>query len=252
MKFRVEPYATGPLRVFVAPQKGRRYVIGGDPAAGETDKDFSAATVCDAEHGSIVAAYSAHVPPSPFADELCALGWYYAADDGTPAFMVPERNNHGIALIDALLRLGYPHIYTRRVWDDASASWVSKLGFATSMVSKPILINRGRIALANPNCVIRDIHVLRQMGTWVRNETGREVPLAGCYDDSLMSYLLALEGIATLYDRGSQQFSGTEDGAEPDRPPKVEPWQWKAMRKHQREMQRRKSRYIQPIGRSRR
>lgn len=87
------------LEVYRLPERGRRYVIGIDPAEGNPTSDDSALTVMDRGTGEEVAALAGKFQPQTIADHAWALGrWYNRAD------ILVERNNHGHAVI---LRLAY-------------------------------------------------------------------------------------------------------------------------------------------------
>ena len=85
------------LEVWQPPLPGRTYVIGADPAEGNPTSDASAAQVLNAATGEQVARLSGRIEPATFAAALAALaGWY------TRAGILPERNNHGHAVLAAL------------------------------------------------------------------------------------------------------------------------------------------------------
>lgn len=89
------------LRVFVAPQAGHRYVIGADPAEGNPDSDDSAACVIDQADWRQVAVLAGRLGTSTFSTALRALAKLY-----TNAGVLVERNNHGHAILLALLAAG--------------------------------------------------------------------------------------------------------------------------------------------------
>src|SRR5690606_40821013 len=88
--------------------------------------------------------------------------------------LCPVGNNHGIALIDELRALGYWNLYTRQQWDRISKEFIPSLGFLTSIKTKPILLNRGKRALADRNCIIRSRVILEEASTYIINDAGRE------------------------------------------------------------------------------
>lgn len=82
------------LVIYARPIHGRAYVIGADPAEGNPTSDDSAATVLDAQTGEEVARLRGKFQPSTFASYLAQLSaWYLGAG------VLPERNNHGHAVI---------------------------------------------------------------------------------------------------------------------------------------------------------
>lgn len=82
------------LVVWAQPTRGRRYVIGADPAEGNPTSDESALCVLDKITGAQVAELAGRFDPSVLAGYAHQLGhWYNRAE------IVPERNNHGHAFI---------------------------------------------------------------------------------------------------------------------------------------------------------
>lgn len=174
-------------------------MVGADPASGKSKKhDWAAAVVVDVATGEDVATWRGHVEPRELAEVASLLGEYYAGSTGQ-ALVVPEANNHGIAFLDELRRLGYQSIYSRRVWDRVENDYISQLGFTTSMRTRPILINRGRAALADGEVRINNPVILQEMMTFVRDDNGKEDHQPGCNDDTLFAWCLAQEGRAVTY-----------------------------------------------------
>jgi hypothetical protein len=105
------------LEVYQAPQTGRRYVIGADPAEGNPTSDDSALTVLDAESWEEVAALAGKYDPAVFAGHMDRIGrWYNSAG------VLVERNNHGHAV---LLWLRDNSTLTRLAGHDEREGWLS-------------------------------------------------------------------------------------------------------------------------------
>lgn len=85
------------LEIYMQPQPGRKYVIGGDPAEGNPTSDDSAITVLDALNGEECAVLAGKYEPSTFGGHIKTISRYY---NGAPAMV--ERNNHGHAVIQWL------------------------------------------------------------------------------------------------------------------------------------------------------
>jgi hypothetical protein len=82
------------LVMYQRPIHGHLYVIGADPAEGNPTSDDSAATVLDAATGEEVAKLRGKFEPAVFASYVDQLGrWYLGAS------VLPERNNHGHAVL---------------------------------------------------------------------------------------------------------------------------------------------------------
>lgn len=82
------------LVIYRLPESGRTYVSGADPAEGNPGSDPSACEMLDAQTGEEVAAFAGRIDPSVFGGYVATLCRFYNG-----AGVLPERNNHGHALI---------------------------------------------------------------------------------------------------------------------------------------------------------
>jgi len=90
------------LVVYGAPVRGVEYRVGADPAEGNPTSDFSSCLVVSRLTGEEVAHFSGRFEPAVFASYMADLhNWYNEAP------MLPERNNHGHAVISWLDDHGY-------------------------------------------------------------------------------------------------------------------------------------------------
>jgi hypothetical protein len=112
-----QPPALPGLVIYRHPEKGHRYVLGGDPAEGNPQSDESAACVLDAASGEEVASLAGRFEPDTFAGYLDALATYYHQ-----AALLIERNNHGHAVLLWLRE----HSKLRRLFGhDGKPGWLS-------------------------------------------------------------------------------------------------------------------------------
>ena len=93
------------LTIYVAPVAGHHYLIGADPAEGNPTSDDSAGAVLDADTWEEVATFAGKWEPVVFGGYIDQVGLYY-----NDAAVMPERNNHGHALILALRSTGKLHV----------------------------------------------------------------------------------------------------------------------------------------------
>ncbi len=92
------------LVVFEAPEPGEKYVLPADPAEGNPSSDPSAGMVLNSKWEQC-AVFSGKVEPDVFGGYLVELAEWY--NDAT---IVPERNNHGHAVILQIRNLGFEHL----------------------------------------------------------------------------------------------------------------------------------------------
>jgi hypothetical protein len=192
----------GELLIYRKPTQGEQYVIGADAAEGidtgselgsGSDPDYASAQVLNLATGEQVAKLRARLQPSIFAEYLYFLGKYY-----NWAYLVPEANNMGIAVIEHLLRLQYPMQYLherRRDPDDRSSSQLHRLGFKTTTVTRPQLISDLDLAIREQSVIIRDANTLQECRTFVIGSNGKAAAQQGCHDDDVMALALAVHGL---------------------------------------------------------
>lgn len=82
------------LRIYKEPEPDHAYRIGLDPAEGNPTSDDSAFVVVDEANGEEIASFKGKVQPSTLANYGDQVGQYY-----NNAGLLPERNNHGHAVI---------------------------------------------------------------------------------------------------------------------------------------------------------
>ena len=196
------PKDKGAMVVYKLPQAGHQYVIGIDVAEGidatlkgSADPDYSVATVLDRVNGDQVAKVRGRIEPGPFADYVDALARFY-----NWAFLVPEANGPGIALLEGLMRAGYPPalIYHRRPAPDEQfaqqdSTLISKLGWKTSVITRIQLISRHDQNLREFAVWIRDPITMSEHESFVVHANGKASAADAAHDDEV--FALALAGI---------------------------------------------------------
>ena len=185
--------AKGRFREWRECEADQRYCIGVDVAEGLEGRDYSCAQVMDAM-GNQVACWHGHIDPFMFGDLLRALGLLY-----NKAWMVVERNNHGLTTIRRLQELGYPNLYVDRQVDNAYADKMTKkAGFLTTSKTKPVLIDglATLIRQGESGIVCKDL--VGELRTYVLDDKGHTNAQQGCHDDRVMSYALALWGLQSM------------------------------------------------------
>ncbi len=184
----------GPLKIWEPPKGTRQYTIGADVAEGLEHGDYTVAQVLD-EDGNQVACWHGHVDPYEFAEILKYLGYYY-----NRAYLIVERNNHGLTTLRHLQELGYPNLYVEEVLDFAYSSdkLVKKIGWLTTAKSRPVIIDNLAKALLEGNHGIADLELVNECRTFVVDEKGRAAAQAGCYDDRVMAFAIARHGLSKM------------------------------------------------------
>lgn len=186
------------------PISGHRYVIGLDAAEGidtnegrgTPDPDYSTAIALDVDTGELVARIRERIEPTPFADAVTDLGSWYNA-----AFLVPEANGPGVAVIESLLRNGYPPrlmYQRRRDPNDRRQPLLQELGWRTTQSSKHDLINRLDRALRDLEVIVTDPVTMDELYSFVYRSNGKLAAEGNGHDDLVIALALAAVGLDAM------------------------------------------------------
>ena len=192
----------GSLRIWRRPIVGHYYCIGGDVANGRdasdrrgstSDPDYSVAFALDVDTGEQVAVFEKQsCIPDDFGAYMASLGYWY-----NRAFLVPERNSFGAAVVLWLMRNKYPleAIYaTGRVPGDRRPPEYHQLGYLTNNVTRPALLGQFQGAVVTGTVLVHDPRTLQQLRTFVWLN-GKPQGQTGCHDDLVIGGALAYEGL---------------------------------------------------------
>jgi hypothetical protein len=186
-------HARGELKIYRPLDPKESYVIGADVGMGlrqgikgRKDGDPSVAQILDSQMRQ-VAVWRGLCHPDVFAKILETLGYHYNS-----ATIAPERNNHGLVTCVALRDSNYPYLYTETMEGTLEAERDTiKLGFFTSEATKPLIIDKLRALDRERDIEINDETTLKEMKTFVVNESGKMEAEAGTHDDTVMALAIA-------------------------------------------------------------
>jgi hypothetical protein len=186
-------HARGELKIYRPLDPKESYVIGADVGMGlrqgikgRKDGDPSVAQILDSQMRQ-VAVWRGLCHPDVFAKILETLGYHYNS-----ATIAPERNNHGLVTCVALRDSNYPYLYTETMEGTLEAERDTiKLGFFTSEATKPLIIDKLRALDREREIEINDETTLKEMKTFVVNESGKMEAEAGTHDDTVMALAIA-------------------------------------------------------------
>ena len=172
------------------------YSLGADTAEG-IGQDDSAFTVMDRMTGREVASFASNeIPPDIFAKKIMKVAEYF-----NNALVVLEVNNHGLAVLNELTRLGYVYIFRQRHFDKVTNDWTRKLGWKTTSVTKPLMVDEFVRALREEEVGLSCAATVSQMLTFVHTDEANRHSMgaeSGQRDDRLISAMLALQGFKDL------------------------------------------------------
>lgn len=162
------------LKIFKPPEKGRRYVLGADPAEGLPTSDDSATDVVDVMTGEQMAKFAGKFSPSMHAAHTAKLALYY-----NHAAVLPENNNHGHAFIlwfeqNTRLKILKGHI--------------DRPGWSSTTIGKVLLYDFMAEVAEHEECLIHDFDTFLQLQSI---EASTLLAPEGDPDDQADSYALA-------------------------------------------------------------
>lgn len=182
----------GDLLIWEKPLKDFKYVIGIDASEGRGG-DNAVISVLNAYTGVQAAEYANNfTPPNKLAQLAIQIGHYY-----NNALIVPESNNHGHAVIQ-VLRPAYYNLYRRETTDRATGAKTEIIGWNTSGMTKPLLVDNLEEAVREQQILVYSEDLLKELKIFVQtDESGKQGYGAegSGKDDRVIAIGLAVQGI---------------------------------------------------------
>lgn len=206
----------GNLAVWEYPRLSRSYLIAVDMAEGLEHGDASIATVLSSA-GDHVATYGGFgIEPTDFAEKLAYLGRWYR-----DALIAVEAQSHGYSVMNELKRLHrYNKLYYRKTFDERVKKTSSKIGWYTSVKTKPLMIDTMWRLLRTGVIRSRDKDLLTELTTFRKMPNGE---MAGQpHDDRVMSFAIACMVWEEIHDPKKEREPDPEFDF--DAPMKVDLW----------------------------
>ena len=178
----------GNLHVYEWPDSEGKYVIGADPSQGMEHGDFASVHVINARDGHVVAHWHGHIDPDLLATEvLDPLGKFYGS-----ALIGVESNNHGLTTLKFLKEVcHYFPIYYQRSPQYKRSIPTDILGYRTTQVTKPLMIDELNEGLRTGRIICQDEPTLMELRSFVRNDRGK---MEGSpFDDRTISFAIAVQ-----------------------------------------------------------
>ena len=195
----------GYVKIWEWPEEGKQYVVGVDVSEGLETGDYSTAQVVCRNTLNVVAEWHGHIEEHLLADEMCKLGLFYNV-----ALLAVEVNAMGISTCRFLHEAGYPNLYYREHFDKVGHQYVDRLGWKTDRTSRPVLISGIARYITNREGEIPSRELISELLTFIKNAQGKTEAQAGCYDDRVMAFGIALQ----LHDSNFMPFDEEEPEGE--------------------------------------
>ncbi|MGV3266197.1 DNA packaging protein [Cytobacillus pseudoceanisediminis] len=149
----LKPYINKELFIYHMPKRGMKHYGGVDVASGTGgNNDNSTMSIFNAEGQQMASFYTNDIPVYKFAEIVNSLGRFF-----NYAFLAVERNSYGLPLLEKLRKeYGYMNLLKQKIFNEKGKKKL-QLGFMTTNVTKPIIINDMKenfeLGLINIECV---------------------------------------------------------------------------------------------------
>ncbi|KKN52792.1 hypothetical protein LCGC14_0609100 [marine sediment metagenome] len=172
--------------IWKRPEAGHRYVAGGDVGEGLPHSDYSGTGILDAVTCEQVACLHGRWKPEVYANKSVKL-----CEEYNRALFGIEANNHGhSALNTAKNTLHYTRLYYHSDYDQ-DGKVKSKLGYQTTVKTRPILLDDLSTALDDGHMIINDTGFLSECLTFQDNGSGKYEAMEGYHDDRIFMWGIA-------------------------------------------------------------
>lgn len=165
------------LRVYAPPVEGVRYVVAADTAEGKETSNYDGCVVLRQDTWEEVAFLHGQWEPDILALWLMAIGYAY-----NTAWVIPERNNHGHAVLVTMKLKGYPRI---GCGEDDYPGW-------NTGSNKDVMIDDLASALRQELITVRSEAALNEFRVYKRLKNGKTGAESGHFDDIVMMWAVAL------------------------------------------------------------
>ena len=187
------PREHGNYQEWYPPLREESYVIGVDVAEGLAYGDYSCAQILDSM-GNQVGCWHGHIDPFDYGALVAMLGKRF-----NNAYIVVERNNHGLGTLRKIQDLGYANLFVESSVDGAYGDRLTKRGgFLTTSKTKPLIVDNLATLMRQGESGVADIELLNELRTYIIDDKGSYNSQNGCYDDRVMAYAIALHGLASM------------------------------------------------------
>jgi hypothetical protein len=189
---------SGPVKIYHAPVKDRRYIVFADVAGSVTEdtfqsrvtnydstdgSDYAAAVVIDAENGQICAEFHGRPALDEYAEELGRIAHTY-----NKALLAVERNSMGQAVLLMLTTtFNYPNLYRPKHVNSTRPDLDRKIGWNTNQSTRPRMLSALQAQIRDHPETICSERLIDELKTFVYDKRGREGADYGCHDDMVMA-----------------------------------------------------------------
>lgn len=175
----------GIIKLYELPERGYPYVLAGD-TAGE-GSDFFTVQLLNNVTGAQAAVMRKQSDEVEYTRQVYCMGRYF-----NEALVGIEMNFTTYPQRE-LERLGYTNFYQRERYDSVKHELKKSYGFRTTPQTRPVIISGLKTLMQEHPELARDKDTLKEMLTFIVNDSGRAEASAGEHDDLVMALAIAHE-----------------------------------------------------------
>jgi hypothetical protein len=175
--------------LLIDPLDNFRFVAGSDVAEGLEQGDRSINKVFDRKTKKVCLTWAGQIHPDLLGEEQHKISLFLGGD----VWFCTERNNHGLTTLVESFRLGVKNYYQQDFQAGFSIT-TDKIGYKTSVATKPQYINILNRAIEDKLFEDNEIEFWRECSTFVKNEKGQmqaqgkdKDPGTKCFDDRVIA-----------------------------------------------------------------
>ena len=187
----LKPYLNKNLFIYHLPKQKIRHYAGVDVSSGQGG-DYSTMSIFDVDGQQVASFFANDIPVYKFAEIVNELGRFY-----NYAFTAVERNSYGLPLLERLRKeYGYMNLLKQKVFDQKGKRKM-QLGFQTTNVTKPIIINDMKEAFELGMINIECVRTLEEMKIYQEQKNGKMGNKKGKsnFDDLVISVAMAVQAM---------------------------------------------------------
>jgi len=185
----------GYLLIYEEPDPRHYYTIGVDVVEGVEDGDYATIVVYDRKTKNVVAFYWSQVDEVTLSRIVYVVSSYYSpeADSIDAPWVGIETTGPGLATFDFAVLLGMTNLFMAPRYDVAKGGVTYKKGWRTDTNSRNELVAGIRKYLTDRAGKLNNQRLVGELMTFVRSKTGKLQAKAGCHDDAVMAFGIAVQ-----------------------------------------------------------
>jgi hypothetical protein len=223
--------------IFRQPQPHHEYIMGADSCAGVSEGDYGCLVVFDRHTREFVAQYYAKVPPDVLGDQAVRAATFF-----NKAYLIPEINNHGYAMVRRVLDLGYS-CHRRHPGREMrpGQTWSDIYGWLTKTANRQMLFDLLAEEVREEAIDIYSKDMLSEMRTFIYNAYDKPIHMSNRHDDAIMSGALCIFADMSLRPPIPLEESEEKKTAHPESTSRLDEW-----RQSRRDFRRGGKKFVHP------